>query len=217
MQQIITLIVSLLWRIDIKITAASQDTKYRIRVNRQAESLGWEATHDPLTNAWNRRFLEHKVELLVSADSESDFRHVLIYLDLDNFKPINDTYGHMLGDKFLKTISETIVPCIRKNDILARLGGDEFAVLLENWSNDKAREIAECIQPRVKQCTVTHDGDQIPNDGCSIGIASFGNELSDLEQLLRKADAACYAAKRSGKNKILSVSSTDNVTSVQHN
>ncbi len=183
----------------------------------KAESLGWEATHDPLTNAWNRRFLKHKVELLVSADSELDFRHVLIYLDLDNFKPINDTYGHMLGDKFLKAISETIVPCIRKNDILARLGGDEFAVLLENCSNDKAREIAECIQTRVKQCTVTHDGDQIPNDGCSIGIASFGNELSDFEQLLRKADAVCYAAKRSGKNKILSASSTDKVTSVQHN
>ncbi|MDR9437860.1 MAG: GGDEF domain-containing protein, partial [Thiohalophilus sp.] len=88
----------------------------------RAELLSWEATHDPLTNVWNRRFLEHRVNQLLDGEYPSEPQHVLIYIDLDNFKPINDTYGHFLGDDFLRAIARCTEACIRKNDTLARIG-----------------------------------------------------------------------------------------------
>jgi diguanylate cyclase (GGDEF)-like protein len=171
----------------------------------KAENLSWQATHDSLTSIWNRRFLEHKVNQLIDTESVTNaHHHVLIYIDLDNFKPINDNYGHPVGDTFLKAISQSLEPCIRKNDTLARVGGDEFAVLLENCSIENARHIAECIQNKVAQCSITLDTKKtISIDGCSIGIAAFGNELEDFDQLIKKADAACYSAKRGGKNRIM--------------
>jgi len=168
----------------------------------RAELLSWEATHDPLTNIWNRRFLEHRVNQLISGDFPPAPQHVLVYIDLDNFKPINDTYGHFLGDDFLRAIAQCIEPCIRKNDTLARIGGDEFAVLLENCSRDKAATIAECIRSGINQCSIKHNGQTISNEGCSIGIATFNDQLEDFHQLLKQADHACYTAKRAGKNRI---------------
>jgi len=177
--------------------------KIETRLIDKAENLSWQATHDSLTSIWNRRFLEHKVNQLIDRESAPDTHHVLIYLDLDNFKPINDTYGHPIGDIFLKTISRSLEPCIRKNDTLARVGGDEFAVLLENCSIENARHIAECVQKAVAQCSITHDEQTVTIDGCSIGIAAFGDELEDFDQLIKKADAACYSAKHGGKNRII--------------
>jgi len=177
--------------------------KIETRLIDKAENLSWQATHDSLTSIWNRRFLEHKVNQLIDGESVPNANHVLIYMDLDNFKPINDTYGHPVGDIFLKTISRSLEPCIRKNDTLARVGGDEFAVLLENCSIENARHIAECVQKAVAQCSITHDSQTVTIDGCSIGIAAFGDELEDFDQLIKKADAACYSAKRGGKNKIM--------------
>ena len=127
---------------------------------------------------------------------------MLIYIDLDNFKPINDTYGHFLGDDFLRAISRCTEACIRKNDTLARIGGDEFAVLLENCTPEKAGAIAECIRTSIGNCSIVHNGQTISIEGCSIGIATFDESLQDFDHLLKQADHACYSAKRAGKNRI---------------
>ena len=128
---------------------------------------------------------------------------MLIYIDLDNFKPINDTYGHFLGDDFLRAIARCAETCIRKNDTLARIGGDEFAVLLENCTPKKAGAIAECIRTSINNCSIDYNGQTIRIDGCSIGIASFDKNLDDFHRLLKQADHACYSAKRAGKNRII--------------
>ncbi|MDZ7805441.1 GGDEF domain-containing protein [Thiohalophilus sp.] len=168
----------------------------------RADLLSWEATHDSLTNIWNRRFLEHRVNQLFGDNQLSEPKHALIYIDLDNFKPINDTYGHFLGDEFLRAIARCADACIRKNDTLARIGGDEFAVLLENCTLEKAGAIAECIRTSINNCTIVYNGQTIRNEGCSIGIAAFDGQIRDFDQLLRRADHACYSAKRAGKNRI---------------
>ncbi|MDZ7660970.1 diguanylate cyclase domain-containing protein [Thiohalophilus sp.] len=172
----------------------------------RAELLSWDATHDPLTNIWNRRFLEHRVNQLISGDHPPEPQHVLVYIDLDNFKPINDTYGHFLGDDFLRAIAQCIEPCIRKNDTLARIGGDEFAILLENCTPQKAGAIAECVRSSINNCTITYNSQTIRNEGCSIGIAGFDEQLEDFQHLLKQADHACYSAKRAGKNRIIHAS-----------
>ncbi len=168
----------------------------------RADLLSWEATHDSLTNIWNRRFLKHRVNQLFGDNYLSEPKHALIYIDLDNFKPINDTYGHFLGDEFLRAIARCADACIRKNDTLARIGGDEFAVLLENCTLEKAGAIAECLRSSINNCTIVHNGQTIRNEGCSIGIAAFDGQIRDFDQLLRRADHACYSAKRAGKNRI---------------
>ncbi|MFO8024907.1 GGDEF domain-containing protein [Thiohalophilus sp.] len=168
----------------------------------RTELLSWEATHDPLTNVWNRRFLEHRINQLVEAESAPEPQHVLIYIDLDNFKPINDTYGHFLGDNFLRAIARCAETCIRKNDTLARIGGDEFAVLLENCTPEKAGAIAECIRASINDCSIVHNEQTIQSEGCSIGIATFDESLEEVDDLLKQADNACYRAKRAGKNRI---------------
>ncbi|TDX99630.1 GGDEF domain-containing protein [Thiohalophilus thiocyanatoxydans] len=168
----------------------------------RAELLSWDATHDPLTNIWNRRFLEHRVNQLINGDYPPEPRHVLVYIDLDNFKPINDIYGHFLGDDFLRAIALCVEACIRKNDTLARIGGDEFAILLENCTGEKASAIAECVRSAISNCTITYDGQPIRNGGCSIGIAVFDEHLENFQNLLKQADHACYDAKRAGGNRI---------------
>lgn len=182
--------------------------KIETRLIDKAEVLSWEATHDPLTNAWNRRYLEHRINQLIGEDHVSNQQHVLIYIDLDDFKPINDTYGHFVGDNFLREISVCIEPCIRKNDTLTRIGGDEFAVLLENCDRRKSSGIAECIRARIKNCTIEYNGQTVTSNGCSIGIATFDETLEDFHQLLKHADHACYSAKRAGKNRIMHANPT---------
>ena len=177
--------------------------KIETRLIDKAEVLSWEATHDPLTNAWNRRFLEHRINQLIGGEHATNQQHVLIYIDLDDFKPINDTYGHFVGDNFLREIAVSIEPCIRKNDTLTRIGGDEFAVLLENCDRRKASGIAECIRASINLCSIEYNGKTISSNGCSIGIAAFDETLEDFHQLLKHADHACYSAKRAGKNRIM--------------
>lgn len=168
----------------------------------QAELLSWEATHDPLTNLWNRRFLEHRVNRLLDSNQPAAPQHVLLYIDLDDFKPINDTHGHHIGDSFLRAVAQSAETCVRKNDTLARIGGDEFAVLLENCTVDKAGAIAECIRLSITNCSIEYNGATIRNAGCSIGLAAFTDEPQNFQQLLRRADHACYTAKNSGKNRV---------------
>lgn len=165
-----------------------------------AESMSWDATHDALTNVYNRRWLQHQFDLLQSDGEKRALNHSFLYIDLDEFKPVNDNYGHVAGDSFLCGITREFEKCIRQNDTLARLGGDEFAILLENCDLEKAKEIAGCLISRVDKFSLMIDGKKIFIAGCSIGIKEFSGKSAEFAGLIKETDSACYVAKHSGKN-----------------
>lgn len=168
----------------------------------EAKSLSWDATHDDLTNAHNRRWIKYKVDLLKNNKEKKVNKHSILYIDLDEFKPVNDNFGHLTGDKFLCGVTREFEHCIRQNDSLARMGGDEFAILLENCDVKKASEIANCIIKRIDKYTLIDNGEVVTIAGCSIGICEFQNLTISYEKLITQADSACYSAKNNGKNQI---------------
>ena len=166
----------------------------------EAETMSWDATHDALTNVYNRRWLQHKFNSFKESQDSSSTKHSLLYIDLDEFKPVNDTYGHVVGDNFLCGITRELEQCIRQNDTLARMGGDEFAILLENCDMKKAREIADCLVKRVDKFSIMVDDNKVTIGGCSIGINEFISSAMVFTDLIKQADSACYEAKKNGKN-----------------
>ncbi|MFC3531410.1 sensor domain-containing diguanylate cyclase [Vogesella facilis] len=154
------------------------------------------AHRDPLTNLSNRRFLELKLEAL-ARDRVS--RHcALLFADLDQFKPINDVHGHVIGDRVLSLVAQRLRSAVRNNDLLVRVGGDEFAILLENSNDSGARAVASKI---IAALSLPLDGLPTPNQlGVSIGIAMFSTGSAMPAELLQHADAAMYCAKRRGGN-----------------
>ncbi|MEG4811226.1 EAL domain-containing protein [Microcoleus sp. F8-D3] len=161
--------------------------------------LSWEANHDALTGLINRRrFEEHLVEALASV-KDSNHQHALCYLDLDQFKVVNDTVGHIAGDELLRQVTGLIQQGVRANDMLARLGGDEFGILLTQCSLSQATQIAENLKDLVHQFRFIWNGKTFII-GVSIGVVVIDQTSQDLRELLGAADAACYAAKARGRN-----------------
>jgi diguanylate cyclase (GGDEF)-like protein len=169
----------------------------------ETESLSWDATHDPLTNIYNRRWLKHKTDILLENNNPAQPVHSLIYMDLDGFKGINDKHGHIAGDKFLNALCREIELCVRQNDTFARVGGDEFAILLENCGREKSLDIAEHILKTINDFAFDYEG-RILTAGCSIGVYQFEQQAESFEKLIKHADQLCYQSKKSGKNRITS-------------
>ena len=161
--------------------------------------LSWEASHDALTGLINRRrFEQHLVDAIASV-KDSNEQHALCYLDLDQFKVVNDTVGHIAGDELLRQITALIQKGVRTNDMVARLGGDEFGILLTQCSSFQATEIAENLKDLVHQFRFIWNGKTFII-GVSIGVVAIDQTTQDLMELLGAADAACYAAKARGRN-----------------
>ncbi|MGB7890498.1 MAG: EAL domain-containing protein [Microcoleus sp.] len=161
--------------------------------------LSWEASHDSLTGLINRRkFEQHLVEAIASF-KDSNHQHALCYLDLDQFKVVNDTVGHIAGDELLRQITALIQQGVRAHDMLARLGGDEFGILLTQCSLSLATQIAENVKDLVHQFRFIWNGKTFII-GVSIGVVAIDQTSQDLRELLGAADAACYAAKARGRN-----------------
>ncbi|MEG4252352.1 MULTISPECIES: EAL domain-containing protein [unclassified Microcoleus] len=161
--------------------------------------LSWEASHDSLTGLINRRkFEQHLVEAIASF-KDSNHQHALCYLDLDQFKVVNDTVGHIAGDELLRQITALIQQGVRAHDMLARLGGDEFGILLTQCSLSLATQIAENLKDLVHQFRFIWNGKTFII-GVSIGVVAIDQTSQDLRELLGAADAACYAAKARGRN-----------------
>ncbi|MEG4503427.1 EAL domain-containing protein [Microcoleus sp. F6_B4] len=161
--------------------------------------LSWEASHDALTGLINRRrFEEYLVEAIASVQ-DSNHQHALCYLDLDQFKVVNDTVGHIAGDELLRQVTGLIQQGVRANDMLARLGGDEFGILLTQCSLSQATQIAENLKDLVHQFRFIWNGKTFII-GVSIGVVVIDQTSQDLRELLGAADAACYAAKARGRN-----------------
>lgn len=169
--------------------------------SRQLENqLSWQASHDALTGLPNRRKFEQElVELLHSAQEENQF-HILCYMDLDQFKVVNDTCGHTAGDELLRQISRLLKNQVRAVDTLARLGGDEFGILLRQCSMEHAEVLMEKVRQIVQKFCFVWQGRTF-RIGVSIGLAALAID-SSVATVLSAADSACYAAKDRGRNRI---------------
>ncbi|MEM1238366.1 MAG: EAL domain-containing protein [Cyanobacteria bacterium P01_H01_bin.26] len=166
-----------------------------------ARRLSWQATHDALTELYNRRYFETKLESMVATAVQQNQSHVLCYLDLDQFKVVNDTCGHLAGDELLRQLTRLLKRYIRAADTLARLGGDEFGILLDQCPLDRAVNIAEGLRQAIADYQFIWQ-DQIFRVGVSIGLISVNANSTDATTVMSAADAACYAAKSRGRNRI---------------
>ncbi len=169
---------------------------------RQMErELTHQATHDALTGLVNRAEFEHRLGHLLRSGSNLSMQHAVCFLDLDQFKIINDTCGHVAGDALLCQIAQQFSSRIRVQDTLARLGGDEFGVLLEHCPPLQAHRIADTLRQSIEDFRFVWEGKAF-KVGVSIGLVSIEHDEHDVESIMCAADMACYAAKDAGRNRV---------------
>ncbi len=164
------------------------------------EQLEWSATHDALTGLANRKLFAQRLARVVEALPRS-LPAVVVMIDLDRFKPINDCAGHAAGDAMLKAVAVAIASRVRASDLVARLGGDEFALLLERCPHDTALRIAENVRKAIGAIALGWEGRTL-QVGASLGVAPLSEEVSGVDDWLAAADAACYAAKAAGRDAV---------------
>jgi diguanylate cyclase (GGDEF)-like protein/PAS domain S-box-containing protein len=168
---------------------------------RVARQMAHDATHDALTDLVNRREFERRLEHAFVGAKEHDSRHALCYLDLDQFKLVNDTAGHAAGDELLKQVRGLLRGKFRGRDTLARLGGDEFGLLLDNCTVKRAVKIAEMVVATLRDFRFSWKGRTF-HIGVSVGVAPVTADAESSAQILAQADVACYAAKERGRNRV---------------
>ncbi len=178
-----------------------QDASVR-RAHRSAErTIHHMAYHDALTDLMNRREFDKTMQQALKRAREGWAVYALLYLDLDQFKVINDTCGHLAGDELLRQLAMVLRREVRMSDALARLGGDEFSVLLGDCTLSRAEAIANGLRDSIKRFRFTWKG-KVFSVGVSIGIAGINGESESVEEVLSNADMACYAAKESGRDRV---------------
>jgi len=171
------------------------------RAREMAHRLSWQASHDALSGLYNRLAFEERLRHLLSPEaSEPETRHVLMYIDLDQFKVVNDIAGHVAGDEMLKQVSALMLQQVRDTDMLARLGGDEFGLILTNCDLSNAERVADSIHDALEQYKFLWDG-RVYRVGASIGMLGFNPGRHSLTELMSAVDLACYAAKNTGRGR----------------
>jgi diguanylate cyclase (GGDEF)-like protein/PAS domain S-box-containing protein len=172
------------------------------RERRMKRLLSYQAAHDALTGLINRREFESRLNSAIeSARADRSSRHAMIYVDLDQFKVVNDTCGHPAGDQLLRQVTGLLQTRVRANDVLARLGGDEFGVLLEHCTPDQALRIADSLRQAIRDLRFQW-GTSTMQIGASIGIVEIDHRTETVATLLSAADIACYSAKDGGRNRV---------------
>jgi diguanylate cyclase (GGDEF)-like protein/PAS domain S-box-containing protein len=166
-----------------------------------SRELAYQASHDPMTGLFNRREFERRLQRALDDTRIEGIDHALCYLDLDLFKTVNDTCGHLAGDELLKQLSQLLRSKVRKEDVLARIGGDEFALLLQGCSLDKASEIGDSVRLAFRDFRFVWE-DKSLDIGASIGVVPVTAASGDLNDVLRAADMACRVAKEDGRNRL---------------
>ena len=163
------------------------------------EKLRWQATHDHLTDLYNRRFFETRLEQEIRDAQRTSIKSALVYIDLDRFKYVNDTAGHDTGDRILLEISRILSKVLRRSDVMARIGGDEFAILLKNVDSALAVKLANEYRAALNSISVK-GGQQTYHVHASFGVAMMDEENMTAGDLMANADIACHIAKRMGRN-----------------
>lgn len=164
-----------------------------------ARQMSYQASHDALTGLVNRREFERRLEEALKSAHANTARHVLCYLDLDRFKSVNDSCGHIAGDSMLREVADLIKEAVRDSDTVGRLGGDEFGLLLVGCPLDKARQIADDVVRKTAEYRFVWK-DKIFNIGVSVGLIEISRESGAPEELMSAADSACYVAKKQGNH-----------------
>jgi diguanylate cyclase (GGDEF)-like protein/PAS domain S-box-containing protein len=170
-------------------------------LHNMAQQMSHQAAHDSLTGLINRQAFEQRLLQLIGSARKGNQVHAMCYLDLDEFKVVNDTSGHEAGDRLLKDLSKKLLENVRDTDTLARLGGDEFGVLLQSCPIEKAMEIADDMRKAVKSYRLSWDK-HVHEVGVSIGLVPINEMSGELTDVLRAADSACYVAKDHGRNRV---------------
>ena len=197
----------------------TQDVTNRKKTEEENKTYAY---HDPLTNLPNRRLLNDRLQQIIASNRRTGNYSAMIVIDFDNFKEINDNYGHMIGDLFLIEASNRIATCIRESDTVARLGGDEFIVLLNNLNTNKdlayieAMKVSEKIRSQI-ELTAGMSGEENNTDnqpvvhGCtaSLGLILFTCPTISTNSIIKFADSAMYRSKKSGKNSISFIESNE--------
>jgi diguanylate cyclase (GGDEF)-like protein len=171
------------------------------RIDEATKQLRYQARHDVLTGLVNRREIEARLERALADAREKGSEHVFCYMDLDQFKIVNDTCGHNAGDALLRQLSLILRQRVRERDTLARLGGDEFGLLLEHCSIADARRMTQELLDSVNAFRFVHE-DKVFSLGVSIGMVAITDQTPSVESLLSASDSACFAAKDNGRNRI---------------
>jgi diguanylate cyclase (GGDEF)-like protein len=182
---------------------------------RMQGQLSYQASHDELTGLFNRREFEHRLQTTLETSRAKDAQHALCYLDLDQFKVINDTCGHIAGDELLRHLGQWLQARVTSTDTLARLGGDEFGVLLENCTLRQARRVADSLRRAIEEFRFKWE-DKTFSLGVSIGLVPFSGPGETMTRLLSTADTACYAAKEEGRNRIYTYLEDDTEIAKHH-
>ena len=165
------------------------------------EQIAYQADHDSLTGLANRNKFDRNLKRAIALAHQENTEHALCYMDLDQFKVVNDTCGHLAGDELLRQLGELLRRHIRQHDFVARLGGDEFGVLMFNCSSGQAYQACEKLRDLIKDFNFAWE-DRSFNVGVSIGVSSINVASGNAVDLLKEADAACYAAKDKGRNRV---------------
>lgn len=179
-----------------------------------ARQLSWQASHDFLTGLLNRRDFEQQLTQAIDSTRTHQKKHSLCYLDLDQFKVVNDTCGHAAGDELLRQLARLMGKQLRVDDILARIGGDEFGIILNNCSLDNAVGLMDKLLHTLQGFRfVWHDNTF--SIGASAGLVEINQECGDINSVLGAADAACFAAKNRGRNRFHVYRANDEILATQ--
>ena len=171
------------------------------RERRLKRALSYQASHDALTGLINRREFDNRLQTAVQSAQRGEAVHALLYIDLDQFKVVNDTCGHQAGDRLLRDITGLLQSRVRTADTIARLGGDEFGILLESCTLEQATRIAEGVRQGIRDFRFTW-GSTTLSVGASVGVVQIKADTESVANLMSAADIACYSAKDEGRNRI---------------
>jgi len=160
------------------------------------------ATTDSMTNLYNRRHFVESTQLQIAQLKRTEQECALLMIDIDNFKTVNDNYGHAMGDQVIINIANILRENMRKYDIVGRLGGEEYAMFLTNSDLKKANKIAERLRVKVEELFISFQGNTVQTT-ISIGLTAVNIENDDIDHLLQRADKALYQAKESGRNQVV--------------
>ena len=182
---------------------------------RLSGEMNHRATHDALTGLVNRAEFEIRLQRTLNQSHAEGTQHAMLFIDLDQFKVVNDSCGHSVGDTLLQQVAKLLIAALRNGDTVARLGGDEFAVILTHCTTDQAQRVAQQICDRMEDSRFTHD-DRRFRIGASIGLVPVDNRWATTAAAMQAADNSCYAAKDAGRNRVHTWFDTDQTMRARH-